>query len=217
MREWRAAQIPGQRRDVVGRQGAEKRLEDDFQFPEARAEIVVKRIHSFPRFICGEGISRELFDGLVKLAADAFYRSGKDSEFLEEAGAGAKKDDVEEAVPRGGILGAASAEVAGLEGFDGRGAGILPAVVGDRPAGADENVREAGEQIGGHHDLLAGADDFAAGAQAKGVAERDAHHGVRALPLLDDSIEELAFFTRERGKPVLRHPLARGAGAAPGE
>jgi hypothetical protein len=217
MRQWRAAQIPGQRRNVVGRQGTEKGFEDDFQFPETRAEIVVKRIHCVPGLICRERIDRKFFDSLVEFAADAVYRSGKYSQFLEEASSRAEKDDVEEAVPRGGVLCAASAKVAGLERLDGWDAGVLAAVVGDRSASTNQNIGETGEQIGGHHNLFAGADNFAAGAQRKRVAERDAHHGVRTLPLLDDGIEELTFFTGERGKPVLTDPPARGSGSALGK
>jgi hypothetical protein len=77
---------------VVGRQGTKERLEDHFQFPETRAEIVVKGIYRFPGVFGGEGISREFFDGLVKLAADAVDRSGRYSQFLEEVGARAEKD-----------------------------------------------------------------------------------------------------------------------------
>lgn len=216
-RQWRTAQFPGQRRNVVGRQGTEERLEDDFQFPETGAEIVVKRIHCIPGLICRERIGRKFFDSLVKFAADAVDRSGKYSQFLEEASSRAEKDEVEEAVPRSGVLCGASAKVAGLERLDGRDAGVLAAVAGDRPASTSQNVSEAGEQIGGHHNLFPGADYFAARAQRKRVAKRDAHHGVRALPLLDDGIEKLTFFTGERGKPVLRHPPARGSRSALGK
>jgi hypothetical protein len=216
-RQWRAAKLPGQRRNVVGSQGTEERFEYDFQIPETRAEIVVKRIHCVPGLICRERIGRKFLDSLVKFAADAVDRSGKYSQFLKEPSSRAEKDDVEEAVPRSGVLCCASAKVTGLERLDGRDARVLAAVAGDRPASTNQNVGETGDQIGSHHNLFAGADNLAAGAKRKCVAECDAHHGVRALPLLDDGIKKVAFFTGERGKPVLRHPPARGSRSALGK
>lgn len=217
MGQRRAAQILSQSRKVVGRQGTEERLEDDLQFPETGAEVIVKRVDYFPGLIRGKGISGKLFDRLVEFPADALDRAGKDFHFVEEARAGSEKDDMEEVVPRGGIPGRASAEVTCLERLDRRGAGVLAPIVGDHAASADENIRESGEQIRGHYDLFARAHDFATGAERERVAERDAHHSMRAFPLLDHGFEELAFFTGKRGKPILSHPPARGAGAAAGE
>lgn len=162
----RRVEFRRQSRHLVGGKRAEKALEDDLRFAQAGAEIVVQVIELRPAI---GGLDRsslgDIARGFVEFALDLLESIGKNAQLVEEAGAIAEQEMVENAVPGGRALARVAAEEFGIQRLDGRDARDQAAARRERIAQSDQSGRKTIEEIGSDGNLLAGANEFAACAQ----------------------------------------------------
>jgi hypothetical protein len=76
---------------------------------------------------------------------------------------------------------------------------------GQRGAQRNQGRGQSFHQPRGDGNLLAGANQFSTSAERESIVERHTHHGVGALPALDDDLVQLVFFARQRSDPVIEN------------
>jgi hypothetical protein len=182
---------------LVGRQRAQKALQQNLGLAQAGVEIVVVAFERLPRLI---GMNRlgsgEIVGFSVEFPDETFERLGQDAKLLEETGTVGEEYAVQKFVPGCGALRGLTFEEFGIQGQDLWNVADVASTVRDRLAGSNQDDSGAREQIGGDGDLKSGADQFASEAQGKSFVQRNAGHGIGRFPITHDHVEEVSFISR---------------------